>query len=682
MFYGGLPKDNDDEDGLHLLGSWTAFNKTVCEKESVKSLLKYLPANENPPEYPVCKEYLNFILDVIKFLNIPHIFVHVDEQVYARILHLIRKHEDIFSNVIPLMGGFHQLRVFQKIIYKRHNQERYSDAGVIAEGSSSQAFEGRHYFRSMRIHKEGFDALCQHRMENLTDDYRNIDETLLHNLKILRKTPSSEAVQQIMSSKEFLEFLSDFEATTDIRSTMTMQYLRDVSLMLTIVSAVREGHFDRHLEAERQFLKLVFAFDHVNYARYNTYHHVFLTNLKNTNHQACTDLTKYGFGCTRTEKERFSTKHGDIETEHFNRETKGTAVPFRSGYSTDIDAVNRWVKTSHIHTRLRKAVKKNFRLFTSSVHKEMTPSNKKRHYNHVHSLKKKLRDYNAKPFKPGPVRNIVSGKEIDEDIIKGLLGATEKCDERYQKFIQERLVTGNISFYSPIKKNNIRTGRELQKKTSKKVDILKVERQAFGVIISKCKSLDDAFSFPITSLPLSVGNPNGTLYQSDKAKFRNYIIGLPFDNKYHYDAMWIFDAGHAIRQVKPRDTYREYYTDLLKWILPEREARASSVVITTDDYRADSTKERERRSRRGGCEGRRVYVTGLEQKMPEGIKWSDFINNGQNKNDLMSLFGEFLKGDDAINIVNGIPLSFCGKESVEYFAPCNTGSAKMQSRGS
>ena len=50
---GGLPKDNDDEDGLPLLGSWTAFNKTVCEKESVKSLLKYLPANENPPEYPV-----------------------------------------------------------------------------------------------------------------------------------------------------------------------------------------------------------------------------------------------------------------------------------------------------------------------------------------------------------------------------------------------------------------------------------------------------------------------------------------------------------------------------------------------------------------------------------------------------------------------------------------------------
>ena len=55
--------------------------------------------------------------------------------------------------------------------------------------------------------------------------------------------------------------------------------------------------------------------------------------------------------------------------------------------------------------------------------------------------------------------------------------------------------------------------------------------------------------------------------------------------------------------------------------------------------------------------------------MPEGSKWSDFLNNGQNKNDLMSLFGEFLKGDDAINMVNGIPLSFCGKEEVWSILP-------------
>ena len=123
-----------------------------------------------------------------------------------------------------------------------------------------------------------------------------ITETLMKRFyitsKYFERHHQAKLCSKIMSSKEFLEFLSDFEATTDIRSTMTMQYLRDVPLMSTIVSTVREGHFDRHPEAERQFLKLVFAFDHVDHARYNAYQHVFLTNLKKYESPSmyCTDL--------------------------------------------------------------------------------------------------------------------------------------------------------------------------------------------------------------------------------------------------------------------------------------------------------------------------------------------------------------------------------------------------------
>ena len=41
--------------------------------------------------------------------------------------------------------------------------------------------------------------------------------------------------------------------------------------MLSIVAAVREFDLETHVEAERGMLKLVFTFDHVNYARYNIY---------------------------------------------------------------------------------------------------------------------------------------------------------------------------------------------------------------------------------------------------------------------------------------------------------------------------------------------------------------------------------------------------------------------------
>ena len=103
-----------------------------------------------------------------------------------------------------------------------------------------------------------------------------------------------DAVHSILPSKDIM---------TDTRSQMSIQYLRDISVMLSIVSAVREGCIDRHLQAEREFLKL--AFDHVNYSRYNSYQHVLLSHLKQNNDEAHSDLVLYGYGCTSTDRVNF-----------------------------------------------------------------------------------------------------------------------------------------------------------------------------------------------------------------------------------------------------------------------------------------------------------------------------------------------------------------------------------------
>ena len=79
------------------------------------------------------------------------------------------------------MGGFHQLRVRQKTIHKRHAVKGYqawcTNSGIIATGSSDSAIEGKHYYRSMRIHKEMFCALVQNRVEDLTNIYEDLDES-------------------------------------------------------------------------------------------------------------------------------------------------------------------------------------------------------------------------------------------------------------------------------------------------------------------------------------------------------------------------------------------------------------------------------------------------------------------------------------------------------------------------
>ena len=60
---------------------------------------------------------------------------------------------------------------------------------------------------------------------------------------------------------------------------MTVTCLKDVSGMLAMVSTVREGGLNRHFLAEPEILKLMFAFDRINYAGYITYQHVYLNDL-------------------------------------------------------------------------------------------------------------------------------------------------------------------------------------------------------------------------------------------------------------------------------------------------------------------------------------------------------------------------------------------------------------------
>ena len=229
-------------------------------------------------------------------------------------------------------------------------------------------------------------------------------------------------------------------------------------MMVAIVSAVREGDIFKHLQAERELLKLVFAFDHVHYGRYNTYQHVLLCSMQRNIEDGFKDLSIYVHGSASTGL-RFSAIHGDLVTEHFNRETKGTAGPFRSGYSTDLRALNRWIKTSHIHSKLRVAVKKEFRLYTSSTHKELTIRNKRRHLQHVQKLKRTLQDYGIDSFGTGPSQNLVTGKEINGDLVKGLLGAAKNGNKAYLNFVNQRLVEGNKTLFNPIPKINLMTQR-------------------------------------------------------------------------------------------------------------------------------------------------------------------------------------------------------------------------------
>ena len=108
------------------------------------------------------------------------------------------------------------------------------------------------------------------------------------------------------------------------------------------------------------------------------------------------------------------------------------------------------------------------------------------------------------------------------------------------------------------------TKRKNHKK--KIISVLKEAKQAFGVIAAKSVDLHEGFSYPITSLPLSIVSTDSSLYQSDKASFRNYIMKSSdsVSSSLPQIAKWTIDGMAAMRFLKPKSLntrYMEWFID-------------------------------------------------------------------------------------------------------------------------
>ena len=79
------------------------------------------------------------------------------------------KYPNDYEYVTILLSGFHQLRVLQRIVYKRHTCKEYQSWWT------ENAFSGGHYYLNMWLHKESFNALVQFRIENIASGYTDMD---------------------------------------------------------------------------------------------------------------------------------------------------------------------------------------------------------------------------------------------------------------------------------------------------------------------------------------------------------------------------------------------------------------------------------------------------------------------------------------------------------------------------
>ena len=109
------------------------------------------------------------------------------------------------------------------------------DAGTIVSGSSENALNGGHYYRNMRLPKESFNALVNQFRAKLIAS--KLSAELKVRLQKLKLSQSPATMNDVMKPPFVQRIL---EVSDGTESRMTVAYLKDVSLLFTLVSAVRE----------------------------------------------------------------------------------------------------------------------------------------------------------------------------------------------------------------------------------------------------------------------------------------------------------------------------------------------------------------------------------------------------------------------------------------------------------
>ena len=196
-------------------------------------------------------------------LDLDCLFLHADEVTYSKLMMIKSLNEGLYDKIFPFLGAFHTLLVKLRILLKKFGllgmKNWWVDTNVVAVGSADKAAEGKHYCHSTRLYKPYFEALVRFRimeiLKNLT-----LDDTLTALIGKLRADPSPTLVESVIVHPNFCNIRSTITATSWALSSMFLNYLKDVSPLLAMISSVRECIIEMHLEAERALLLQPFVF--------------------------------------------------------------------------------------------------------------------------------------------------------------------------------------------------------------------------------------------------------------------------------------------------------------------------------------------------------------------------------------------------------------------------------------
>lgn len=236
-------------------------------------------------------------------------------------------------------------------------------------------------------------------------------------------------------------------------------YLEMVEVLLAFIRASRTGNWELHVLCFCKMLTWLFAYDHVNYARYGTHYYVTMKELQHTHPSINESLREGYFGEQRSITNSFGKIPEDQTIEEtINRQSKipGGIV----GKSTNPEAVNQWVETTVDRSQITENIRQMAGVGvteSSWIHKEGTPSRMKRDENDIRKVTGVISSMLDPFVQSEDLTSISTGINASAETSSDLFRAQKEGDKKLQDFIKQRIMSEEVPYFDAIKKNKLKT---------------------------------------------------------------------------------------------------------------------------------------------------------------------------------------------------------------------------------
>ncbi|KAL8565961.1 hypothetical protein ACOMHN_054946 [Nucella lapillus] len=650
---------------------------------------------DEPPSKSVVHDIMAKLVQAMREKNIPFTFLVGDLPTYKTIVQIKAENPELFEDITPIVGAFHQQMSYIHAIYKRFNGSGMSDtlvtAGVIVDGSVDQALRGKHYRRGVRCIMLWREALIHQRLKDILE-HEELSEAVKEKLDIVRNalTETQEAIHEAHGDLEEDDNMKDmiksvYEKPGTDMGDFWISFMEMTDPLAQNLDACHARNGPEYVSSTYDMLKGLMAYNNHDYGRWLPDYWAMLSSLADEqktffNAHFAQSMTGLPYSCQPLDLW--------IET------TMNLNSKLKQGWLQLLQNEKQLfstIRNVNNVARVKAAVQQNLKCERRHrKHVECQPARMKKDEQAIQDLHGCMTEFNAQPFDTSSpaLRSLQSGLVASPELVQDLNTAFADGQDQVETLLNDRVFTKTKLLTATIHKNKRQTfaSERICASVGASTTVAQMEKSGLAALVdlvdgSGMFQLDQVLEGRVTEECLSLYNVDGSFRKTMKSKMLELFNKDPVAQK-PQTYISIVDMGMIWRLATPTPDDREArkhdgshyswndYLHKICAIIFSRHANASPyIILINDKYDLPFSIKDDEHDRRAAKHGHIPNVFPKpKDTFPGAAEFNQFMVRSGNKVRLQKLVKKkleaevawvgceviYCEGETAVNLSTGV----------------------------